>query len=131
MSASSPRPTATCTLEIAAGRFREDLYYRLAVVPLQVPPLRERLEDIPALARHFMQRAAEAARLPPREFGEDAMAALQAYEWPGNVRQLSNAVDWLLIMAPGEAAIRSAPRCCRPRSARSHRRWCAGIAAAR
>jgi two-component system nitrogen regulation response regulator NtrX len=89
-------------LEIAAGRFREDLYYRLAVVPLHVPTLRERVEDIPLLARHFMARSAEAARLTPREFGEDAMAALQAYEWPGNVRQLKNAIDWVLIMAPGE-----------------------------
>src|ERR1700761_1115994 len=88
------------TIEIAAGRFREDLYYRLAVVPLHVPPLRQRIEDIPALAKHFMLRAAETARLPPREFGDDAMAALQAYEWPGNVRQLRNAVDWTLIMAP-------------------------------
>jgi two-component system, NtrC family, nitrogen regulation response regulator NtrX len=89
--------------EIAAGRFREDLFYRLAVVPIRVPSLRERCEDIPLLARHFMTRAAEAARLTPREFGEDAMAALQAYEWPGNVRQLRNVVDWLLIMAPGES----------------------------
>jgi len=89
--------------EIAAGRFREDLYYRLAVVPISVPSLRERCEDIPLLARHFMTRAAEAARLTPRDFGEDAMAALQAYEWPGNVRQLRNVVDWLLIMAPGES----------------------------
>jgi two-component system nitrogen regulation response regulator NtrX len=90
-------------LEIAAGRFREDLYYRLAVVPVQVPCLKDRVEDIPLLARHFMTRAAEAARLTPRELGEDAMAALQAYEWPGNVRQLRNAVDWTLIMAPGDA----------------------------
>ncbi len=90
------------SIEIAAGRFREDLYYRLAVVPVQVPPLRERVEDIPLLARHFMQRSAEAARISPREFGSDALAALQAYDWPGNVRQLRNAIDWLLIMAPGE-----------------------------
>ncbi|HET7594107.1 MAG TPA: sigma-54 dependent transcriptional regulator, partial [Stellaceae bacterium] len=90
-------------LEIAAGRFREDLYYRLAVVPIRVPSLRERCEDIPLLARHFMTRAAEAARLTPREFGEDAIAALQAYEWPGNVRQLRNVVDWLLIMATGDS----------------------------
>ncbi len=89
-------------LEIAAGRFREDLYYRLAVVPVQVPPLRDRIEDIPLLARHFMARAAEAARLTPRELGEDALAALQAYDWPGNVRQLRNAMDWTLIMAPGD-----------------------------
>jgi two-component system nitrogen regulation response regulator NtrX len=90
--------------EIAAGRFREDLFYRLNVVPIRVPPLRERREDIPLLARHFMQRGAEAARIQPREFGEDSLAALQAYTWPGNVRQLRNVIDWLLIMAPGEAA---------------------------
>src|SRR5690348_10429772 len=89
--------------DIATGRFREDLYYRLAVVPLVVPPLRERAEDIPELARHLMMRAAEAARVPLRVFGEDAMAALQAYEWPGNVRQLRNAIDWVLIMTPGDA----------------------------
>src|SRR5579875_481399 len=89
--------------EIAAGRFREDLFYRLSVVPIRVPPLRERREDIPLLARHFMARGAEATRLSPREFGEDAMAALQAYTWPGNVRQLRNVIEWLLIMAPGEA----------------------------
>ena len=90
--------------EIAAGRFREDLFYRLNVVPIRVPPLRERREDIPLLARHFVQRGAEAARIAAREFGEDSLAALQAYTWPGNVRQLRNVVDWLLIMAPGETS---------------------------
>jgi len=90
--------------EIAAGRFREDLFYRLNVVPIRVPPLRERREDIPMLARHFVQRGAEAARIAAREFGEDSLAALQAYTWPGNVRQLRNVVDWLLIMAPGETS---------------------------
>src|ERR1700741_4049024 len=88
--------------EISAGRFREDLFYRLSVVPIKVPPLRDRREDIPMIALHFMARASEAARLTPRQFGEDAMAALQAYDWPGNVRQLRNVVDWLLIMVPGE-----------------------------
>jgi two-component system nitrogen regulation response regulator NtrX len=88
--------------EIAAGRFREDLFYRLNVVPIRVPSLRDRREDIPLLAYHFMDRAAQAARLPPRDFGEDALAALQSYSWPGNVRQLRNVVDWLLIMAPGD-----------------------------
>jgi two-component system nitrogen regulation response regulator NtrX len=73
------------------------------VVPLRIPALCERREDIPALAYHFMQRAAEAARLQPREVGDDALAAMQAYDWPGNVRQLRNVVDWLLIMAPGDA----------------------------
>jgi two-component system nitrogen regulation response regulator NtrX len=89
--------------EISAGRFREDLFYRLNVVPIKVPPLRDRREDIPLMARHFMIRSSEAARLTPRELGEDAMAALQAYSWPGNVRQLRNVIDWLLIMAPGDA----------------------------
>ncbi|MFD1624250.1 sigma-54-dependent transcriptional regulator [Azospirillum griseum] len=88
--------------EIEQGRFRQDLFYRLSVVPIRVPSLTERREDIPHLARHFMQRSAEAAGLPVREFGEDAMAALQAYDWPGNVRQLRNVVDWLLIMAQGD-----------------------------
>ncbi len=90
--------------EIAAGRFREDLYYRLAVVPLRMPSLRERREDIPELGRHFMTRAAENSGIPPRELSADALAALQAYDWPGNVRQLRNLMDWLLIMAPGGPA---------------------------
>ncbi|MGF6231166.1 two-component system nitrogen regulation response regulator NtrX [Inquilinus ginsengisoli] len=88
--------------EIAEGRFREDLYYRLNVVPIAVPPLASRREDIPLLARHFMQRAADGQGLMPRQVGEDAMAALQAYSWPGNVRQLRNVVEWLLIMAAGD-----------------------------
>ncbi|WP_291296995.1 sigma-54 dependent transcriptional regulator [Elioraea sp.] len=88
--------------EIQAGRFREDLYYRLNVVPLRIPALRERREDIPALARHFLARSAEASGLALRDLSEDALAVLQAYDWPGNVRQLRNLMDWLLIMAPGE-----------------------------
>ncbi|MGF1626726.1 MAG: sigma-54-dependent transcriptional regulator [Alphaproteobacteria bacterium] len=86
---------------ISAGQFREDLYYRLNVVPLAVPSLAERREDIPVLARHFMNMAAQSAGLASRELSEDSIAALQAYEWPGNVRQLRNVMDWLLIMAPG------------------------------
>lgn len=92
------------TAEIELGRFRQDLFYRLSVVPLKMPALRERREDIPLLARHFMQRTAESAGLPLRVFGEDAMAALQAYDWPGNVRQLRNTVEWLLIMVAGDPA---------------------------
>ena len=87
--------------EIAANRFREDLYYRLAVVPMKVPALRERREDVPALAAAFLTRSAEASGMLARELSADAMAALQSYEWPGNVRQLRNLMDWLLIMAPG------------------------------
>ena len=89
---------------IQEGRFREDLYYRLNVVPLRIPPLRERREDIPLLVEHLMGRAAETAGLPQRRFSADAMTALQAYEWPGNVRQLRNVIDWVLIMAPGTPA---------------------------
>ena len=91
--------------EIAARRFREDLYYRLRVVPIDLPLLRDRRPDIPGLARHFMAKAAARAGLPERDFSNDALAALQAYEWPGNVRELGNVIDRLLIMAqagPGE-----------------------------
>jgi len=88
-------------LEIEAKRFREDLFYRLSVVPIVVPALRERREDIPELAEYFMQRAAESSGLPPRAIAVDALAALQACEWPGNVRQLRNVIEWLLIMSPG------------------------------
>ncbi len=87
--------------EIAAGRFREDLYYRLAVVPLRVPSLRERREDVPELARRFLVRSAESSGIPGRDLSADALTALQSYDWPGNVRQLRNLMDWLLIMAPG------------------------------
>jgi two-component system nitrogen regulation response regulator NtrX len=89
--------------EIAAGRFREDLFYRLNVVPIRVPPLAERRADIPMLAEHFMARAAEASGLPPRRLGADALALLQSASWPGNVRQLKNVLEWLLIMVPGDA----------------------------
>ncbi|WPZ33182.1 sigma-54 dependent transcriptional regulator [Thalassobaculum sp. OXR-137] len=89
--------------EMSAGRFREDLFYRLNVVPIRVPPLRERREDVPMLARHFVVLSAEASGMAARPLGEDAVAALQAYEWPGNVRQLRNVVDWMLIMAGGGA----------------------------
>jgi len=87
--------------EIRGGRFREELFYRLAVVPLEVPPLSDRTEDIPSLARHFIQVGAITSGMPQRTLSEDAIAALQAHSWPGNVRQLRNVIDWLLIMAPG------------------------------
>lgn len=88
--------------EIASGRFREDLFYRLSVVPLDVPPLRERREDIPLLASYFLKKASQSNGVRFRELANDALAALQSYDWPGNVRQLRNVIDWLLIMAPGE-----------------------------
>lgn len=89
---------------MAEGRFREDLFYRLSVVPLVLPSLKDRPEDIPELAAEFMRRSAASSGTQPRGFGEDALIALQAYDWPGNVRQLRNVVDWLLIMATGESS---------------------------
>ena len=90
------------THEIAEGRFREDLYYRLNVVPVLIPGLAERREDIPALVQHFMAHYASERRVPTPEIAPDAMVALQSYEWPGNVRQLRNVVERTIIMAPGD-----------------------------
>lgn len=88
--------------EIAAGRFREDFYYRLNVVPVHIPALAERREDIPVLAEHFVARFAADRRIPTPVFAADAVAALQAYDWPGNVRQLRNIIERTIILAPGE-----------------------------
>ena len=89
--------------EIAEKRFREDLFYRLNVVPLRVPPLHERRDDIPLLVGHFLDNATATSGLVPRELTTDAMAVLQTCDWPGNVRQLRNVIDWVLIMAPGDS----------------------------
>jgi two-component system nitrogen regulation response regulator NtrX len=88
--------------EIAAGRFREDLYYRLNVVPVVIPPLTDRREDIPVLVDHFVAHYASERRVPTPEVAPDAMVALQSYEWPGNVRQLRNVVERTVILAPGD-----------------------------
>ena len=88
--------------EIRAGRFREDLYFRLNVVPIFVPPLRERGEDIALLADHFMAMLAREYGRRPKTFDADAVAALQRYPWPGNVRELRNLVERLMIMVPGD-----------------------------
>jgi len=90
------------TEEIAEGRFREDLYYRLNVVPVPIPPLTDRREDIPALVEHFVAHYASERRVPTPEVANDAMVALQSYEWPGNVRQLRNVVERTIILAPGD-----------------------------
>ena len=90
------------TAEIAEGRFREDLYYRLNVVPVAIPPLADRREDIPALIDHFVAHYAGERRVPTPEVAGDAMVALQSYEWPGNVRQLRNVVERTIILAPGD-----------------------------
>ncbi len=88
--------------EISAGRFREDLYYRLNVVPVRLPPLRERREDIPELVSHFLARFAAERRMPSPSISDEAMAALQAHDWPGNVRQLRNIIERTIILAPGD-----------------------------
>ena len=88
--------------EIAEGRFREDLYYRLNVVPVTIPPLSDRREDIPALVQHFIAHYASERRVPTPEIAPDAMVALQSYDWPGNVRQLRNVVERTIILAPGD-----------------------------
>ena len=90
------------TQEIADGRFREDLYYRLNVVPVSIPSLAERREDIPALVDHFVAHYAADRRVTTPEVATDAMVALQSYDWPGNVRQLRNVVERTIILAPGD-----------------------------
>ena len=88
--------------EIAEGRFREDLYHRLSVVPIRVPPLSERREDIPGLITYFMEQISTTTGLPKRKIGDDAMAVLQSHVWPGNVRQLRNNVERVMILAGGD-----------------------------
>jgi two-component system, NtrC family, nitrogen regulation response regulator NtrX len=88
--------------DMTDGRFREDLYHRLNVVPLRVPGLAERREDIPELTTYFIQQVAQTSGLAPRKIGEDAIAVLQAHDWPGNVRELRNNIERVMILTGGE-----------------------------
>ena len=88
--------------EMTGGRFRQDLFHRLNVVPLKVPSLADRREDIPELVEHFVRQVSLSSGLPPRRIGDDAMAVLQSHEWPGNVRQLRNIIERLMIMTSGD-----------------------------
>ena len=94
---------------VADGRFREDLYYRLSVFPVLLPPLRDRREDVPALVRHFATRYARKAGLPPPEMADERLAAWVEYAWPGNVRELQNEVERAMILARGGAPVFAAP----------------------
>ena len=87
--------------EIEKGHFRDDLFYRLNVLPMEVPPLRERREDVPLLARHFLQTHAEEQGLKVKEVTPEALDVLKQYEWPGNIRELRNLIERLMIMVPG------------------------------
>lgn len=90
--------------EIGEERFREDLFYRLSVVPLQVPSLAERRDDIPELVKYFTSRIADSSGLTPRGFSDEALAVLQSMDWPGNIRQLRNVVERILILSPSDAS---------------------------
>jgi two-component system nitrogen regulation response regulator NtrX len=93
--------TKDLSKEMSLGRFREDLFYRLSVVPIVAPPLRDYREDIPVLIEYFMDQIAMISGRTPRNFSEEALAMLQVYAWPGNVRELRNVIERILIMSPG------------------------------
>jgi DNA-binding NtrC family response regulator len=88
--------------QVNAGRFRMDLFYRISVTTLEVPPLRQRLEDLPALVEHFAAEVAARHRLPKKSFSTPAIAALSQYSWPGNVRELRNLIESMLLLSPGD-----------------------------
>ena len=90
--------------EVAEGRFRRDLYYRIAVVPLEVPPLRSRLDDLPRLTARLVERLSEERGIPPRELSPEALERLRAHSWPGNLRELENALERALVLAPPTSA---------------------------
>ncbi len=89
--------------EVAAGRFREDLFYRLNVFPIQVPPLRERMDDIPSLAKHFVELSAKDLKCAKPRLTRSGIAKLQSYDWPGNIRELRNVIERAVILARGGA----------------------------
>jgi DNA-binding NtrC family response regulator len=93
-----------CNLEQAVrdGRFRQDLYYRLAVLKITMPPLRDRKDDIPMLVRHFIQKHAKRCKQKPRPVSREALACMENYDWPGNVRELENAIERALVLASSD-----------------------------
>ena len=89
--------------QVKAGQFREDLFYRLNVIPIQLPALRDRQNDIPVLARHFLRLFADRQKRDIREFSTEAMRSLLNYRWPGNVRELENTIEHAVVLAKGKA----------------------------
>jgi two-component system nitrogen regulation response regulator NtrX len=87
--------------EIEKGTFRDDLYFRLNVIPIRVPPLKERIEDIPGLAKEFVSEFTLSTNIEAKEVSDEAISILQRYDWPGNVRELKNIIERLMIMVPG------------------------------
>jgi DNA-binding NtrC family response regulator len=94
---------------VAAGRFREDLYFRLAVVPLKAPPLRERSEDIPLLCQAFVEQCAQENGLKQKPIAPEALAVLSGFEWPGNVRELRNVIERLVILSEDRIGVGDLP----------------------
>ena len=107
---------------VAGGRFRADLYYRLNVFPVLMPPLRERREDVPALVTHFVETCARKMGKPIDRIADDGMAALAAYDWPGNVRELQNVIERAVILADGGVLPNPLAAFRRPRRRRRGRR---------
>ena len=93
--------------EVAAGRFRQDLFYRLSVFPIENPPLRERSEDLPALVDHFIKAAAKRLKVRPPKIPVGALRQLAAHAWPGNVRELQNAMERAVILSQGGPAVQA------------------------
>jgi DNA-binding NtrC family response regulator len=102
MSGSSRRQNRDLDVAVKEGRFREDLFHRLNVVPIMLPPLRERREDIPALARHFLQRFAKEIKKNLSEISGEALGKLFAYDWPGNVRELANVIERAVVLGQSQ-----------------------------
>ena len=106
------------TLAVQQGRFRQDLFYRINVINIELPPLRERLADIPLLAQHFLARTCEEAGKKSQGFADDALAAMQRYNWPGNVRELQNVVERAVLLGRGpQVTLDDLPRADHPRPA--------------
>jgi DNA-binding NtrC family response regulator len=100
--------------EINKGRFREDLYHRISVIVIHVPPLRERLDDIPLLVQHFVELSCAKMGKPLPEFTEEAMAEMQQYQWTGNIRELNNAVERLVILGGSPITEKTVKQFARP-----------------